>query len=98
MAKSKSHKRDEDLEGEVRRLKAEVRRLQKQLNYHKKREHLRDEITEDLIEVIEEDKRVRMCKECARGELYDIIIANRQITRCNMCGFRSLAVKLEDKK
>lgn len=95
MAKSKSHKRDEDLEGEIRQLKAEVRRLQKRLRYYEKREHLRDEITQDLIEVIEEDKKIRTCTQCARGELYEVIIANRQITRCNLCDWRSLAIKIK---
>lgn len=94
MAKSKDHKRDEDLEGEIRQLKAEIRQLQRQLKYYQKRDHLTEKIAEDLVEVLQEEKKARKCQECGKGELNEVIIASRQITTCNMCGWRSLAKKL----
>lgn len=90
MARSKHHKRDEDLEGLVRQLKSEIRNLKKRLRYFEKREHLFEKIEEP------DEERVKYprCGECKSGMMVDIVVANRLIKKCNSCNFREKAVKI----
>lgn len=90
--KRKNHKPDEMLLGEnrlqrkqIKKLQQEIRRLQKELSYKQ-------------YDTVKEAKRpvkiYDLCTACGKGELTELILANRKFEICELCGYRSLAIKL----
>jgi hypothetical protein len=98
MSKQKERSEAEYLRSENKRLKSENRNLKKQLNRSKKREHLHQDLEEQLVEEyleddIQEDVYVSKdkCPKCS-GKLDAIDIGNRTLFTCE-CGFRKTKKK-----
>lgn len=98
MSKNKTHKHNEHYEGIIKNLKSQIRNLQKELKYLRKRNHISDDIIAGANEHEEPEEKGERCTECARGELSTIIIANRMFKRCDTCGYRSKAIKTSPDK
>ena len=98
MARSKTHKELEHYIGIIKEQKSEIRKLQKELSYYKKREHISDDIISGALDIIDNSTdKVEICDDCGKGELSFIIIANKGFKKCNLCDFRSNSIKLEKK-
>lgn len=82
MSRSKSHKHQEDLLGELRSLRAENKRLKQQLNQAQKQFYAK-------IERIEEEKpKEIICPECGKGHLRIFELVGRQFVECDLCFYR----------
>lgn len=91
MSKSREGKDDEFYKGIIRQQKAEIRNLKKRIRRLEKDNLLKD-IEDDTPEV--EIMEYETCKECGKGILKDIVVADRLIVVCENCGWRSKAIKL----
>lgn len=92
MARSKSHKDDENLRGEIRELKAQNKALKKRLRQLEKNKHIWEEY---LVE--EEDRSERkqnkqdMCPECGDGTLVYVDLGIKHLFSCSVCTYRTKA-------
>ena len=104
--KAKRYEKEQDqielLEKENRELKAINRSLLKQLK--KLSRGINKEEYDKAIEEINEVKKepdqsshVKKCPECSRASLTEFIIAGRLFERCNICDYKSKAIKREKK-
>lgn len=92
LSKTKSHKNEEDLRGEIKKLKSIIRNLQKRLRYYEKVDHM----LEDAIAIIEADKereyeqelKADRCPDCRKGELRLVDLGRISYTACNQCSYR----------
>lgn len=94
MTRKKDKSIEEHLRGEIRKLKKQVKSLTQQLKHYTKKDHLYEEtqLEEPEAEVYQEYQEP--CPECAKGKLDELVIAGRLLKRCNICTYRSKAVKL----
>lgn len=101
MARSKTYKELEHYIGTIKELKSTVRKLQRELRYFQKREHLTEDVISGAIEAVEEtkDKKER-CPVCSENGIDFIVIANRGFKKCSLCDYRSNSIKIntDDKK
>lgn len=74
--------RVEELEQQIRELKSINRHLMKRLK-KLDRGFKYDEIYDE-----DDVSNKNMCPDCSRGELIEIFIINRKLTRCEICGYR----------
>ena len=77
----------------IRELEKENRKLKKELKYHTKREELYENNREEIHEVLENKKEIKVkklkrCDDCSKGFLEEIEIMNKVFGTCNICGFR----------
>ena len=100
MTRSKTHKTAEHYEGIIKQQKSVIRTLQRELNYYKKREHISEDIISGVLDATEDTKpeTKEQCPDCSKHELTFVIVANRGFKRCDLCGYRSKAIKLEEPK
>jgi hypothetical protein len=87
----------EDLEHEIRRLKALNRHLQKQLKKHVRGyKEVPDEDDSSLIVGPQEpSSRTTKCPSCHRANLIEVEVVGRLLRRCDLCGHREKAIKLK---
>lgn len=93
LARQKSHKSEEDLKGEVRKLKSVIRNLQKRLRYYEKIDHLLD----DAMDIVREEEAQNFspieedadkCPDCGKGELALLDLGKYVYTTCSLCSYR----------
>lgn len=97
MSRSKTHKEVEHYLGTIKELRSTVRKLQRELRYYQKREHIAEDAISGVLDTTEaKEEKKEQCGDCSKGELTFVIIANRGFKRCELCGFRSKAIKLEE--
>lgn len=105
MSRSKEARPDEVLLGELRALRKENKALKKRLRQLEKSEHIVKELKLDLesSQEVERDKVLRdespkleICDSCYRRGLETVILINRKFKSCNICGWRSRAVIVND--
>lgn len=87
MARSKTHKSEEHYRGQIRALKGEIRRLQQQLRYYERRDHLVDtrlEVEEDTqpIETTKESSKTLICPKC-KYEMVEIDLGRKFLYKCS---------------
>lgn len=93
LSKKKSHKDNEDVQGEIRKLKAVIRSLQKRLRAYERF----DSYFEDALETIQEAKtetkyveetKATKCPQCAKGELRTVDLGRVMYVACDTCKYR----------
>ena len=96
MAKPKHSKEQEFQLGELRKLRAENKALKRKLRHLEKRKHYLEEKETDSEEEFENEVEVQMerCSECSKGYLTEINIVDRIFKKCETCGWRSKARKV----
>ena len=96
LSRSKSHSASEDLKGENRNLRKQVKVLKKEVGALKKRlskyESFVDNFTyerddEPQFEDIVDDNR---CVECGRGDIITVDLGARKLVRCTICEYRKV--------
>lgn len=80
----------------IRTLEKQVRQLEKELTYHRKRHHLaeKEQITleEELPEVTA--PKLPICEDCGKGGMVTKIEFETKVIReCNCCGFKKSSPK-----
>lgn len=70
----------EQMRGEVKRLRKQVRQLQKLKHWY---EHIEDEVAEE-IQIKE------VCSECAKGEIVVTDFGKFQTQRCTVCDWKKV--------
>lgn len=98
MTKSKTHKELDHYQGIIKEQKSVIRKLQRELVYYKKREHIAEDAISGALDTTEAKEKKEICSECGKAELTFVVVANRGFKRCETCGFRSKAIKMEEKK
>ena len=93
VSKKKSHKDNEDVQGEIRKLKAVIRTLQKRLRQYEKFdsyfEDALDTIEESRSEVkVQQEEKAAKCPQCAKGELRSIDLGRVMYLACDTCKYR----------
>lgn len=99
MAKSKEGRgSDEYYLGIIRKLKSENRNLKKKIKQLSKREHFYEDDNDDDIPELPSGqanaKLKELCESCGKGFLEEIEIIGRYFKKCNICEFRTKAIKL----
>lgn len=93
VARKKSHRNNEDSQGEIRKLKSIIRNLQKRLRTYEKF----DSYFEDALESIEEAKsqekvqeefKADKCPSCKKGELRVLDLGRVTYLACDACKYR----------
>ena len=85
----------EDLEQEIRRLKALNRHLQKQLKKHVRGyKEEPDEPDSQSMTGHQEQSKGTKCPSCHRVHLTEVEVVGRLLRRCDLCGYREKAIKL----
>ena len=77
MAKKSTHKRTRHLEGEVKRLEAQIKRLKKSKDLDK------DEL---VYEELEPSEMIIECVHCKTGFMQEVMIVGRLFFKCLECG------------
>lgn len=92
MARKKSHREDEDLKGEIKKLKSIIRNLQKRLRQYEKFEYYFEEafetIEESKAKEAEQEYKADKCEVCGKGELRIIDLGRNIYTACTVCDYR----------
>jgi hypothetical protein len=99
LARSKTHKEVEHYLGEIKELRSTVRKLQRELAYYKKREHISDDIIAGVLDVTEGTlvEKKEKCPKCQCNNISFVVIGVRGFKICD-CGYRSLPIKMETKE
>lgn len=97
--KNKDHSSETQfLKAKVRNLEKQVRQLLKQLKYHAKKDHLYEDIKDQIQEVIhahdneetftEENIKIN-CDRCNEGHFEELkeLMPNKWYSQCNHCGY-----------
>lgn len=93
MAKSRERSEVEQLRAENKRLTKQVKELQRTLGRLHKQSHRVDEL-EDIFKEMEFDSiekfspKTNKCPECLEGNLEDIDLGVRKMTKCTKCTYR----------
>lgn len=77
MAKNKTHKRTRHLEGEVKRLTAEIKRLKKDPSIDKDEIEYEEPVT---------DIKLKKCSHCTSGYSQEILVVGKLFWKCLDCG------------
>jgi ribosomal protein S27AE len=93
MARSKSHRDDEDLRGMLRQAKVEIKALKRRLRQLEKNKHIWEQYNLDSIdrEEIEETKPTK-CPECGDGTLIYVDLGIKHLMSCSNCKYRTKAI------
>lgn len=83
----------DQLEEEIRKLKSLNRHLQKQLKKNV-RGYKPSNVEDDEDDNSDSTPSKAACPECNKADLIEITIANRLFRRCDLCGYRTRAIKL----
>lgn len=84
MSKTKNKNRNE-----IEHYKGEIRRLKRQLRELQKSKHLYDDIIDASIEQIEEPReRVHICQECGKGKIKYFSVLDIPFEECDICDYR----------
>lgn len=84
---------EEHLRGEIRGLKAEVKKLKQQLKYHERRAHSYTKEKDDVVDDVQYENFEELCPECGKGKLQEHIVAGRYWQSCDTCKYRTKAQK-----
>lgn len=99
MTRSKTHKELDHYTGIIKEQKGVIRKLQRELAYYKKREHIAEDAISGVLDTTEaKEEKKEQCSDCGKGTLTFVVVANRGFKRCETCGYRSKAMKLEEPK
>lgn len=97
MAKSKNHKEDETLLGELRQLRAENKALKRRLKQVEKRQHTFDKA--DDIEDFSDRKSslpiAATCTDCGKGFITEVDLGARILYKCGVCQWRITRPKVK---
>lgn len=94
MAKSKSHKSDEELLGQIRELIKLNKSLRKRLRQLEKNKHIYNDLKLDYDELIEANNKQEnirgpiKCPKCLIGHLNSTDLGIRMLIICNSCLYR----------
>lgn len=86
-AKTKERSSGEYYRSQIRDLEKQVRSLQRQLKYYEKQEHNMHKLPDEPEE--KEDAPI-YCPSCRKGHIDVVVVANRSIINCKLCGFRKV--------
>lgn len=84
MPKNREAKSDEFYKSIIRNQKAEIKRLKQQIRRLEKDLMLNVYEKEEIVEIDE----IHRCSECAKGELRQIELVGRLFEVCNLCNYR----------
>lgn len=90
MAKSKSHKEDEDLKGIIREKDRIIKALQKHVRKLEKEKHMWEKTKDDDDYYVVEKEEVKgtSCPKCKKGSLAFTDLGIKILKSCVTCGFR----------
>jgi len=94
MAKSKESREEEFYRGQIRQLKAENKSLKRRIKELEKRKHLYNERDLDEVSEFQEELKLESCPDCTRGTLREVLILDRMFKVCDVCKYRTKAVKI----
>lgn len=90
MSKQRERSELEHLRAENRTLKKQIKHLKKQLSHKEKREHLYEDISEEIEDQgMEEDiaPKGKSCELCGKGVLVREKMGARILTKCTTCTY-----------
>lgn len=96
MARTKSHKEDEDLKGIIRELRKENAALRRRLKKLERNRQIWEQYNLDADEMeIQEDivPKETKCDACKEGTLMAIDLGLKYLTTCSNCKFRKTRLK-----
>lgn len=95
--RAKSHKKDEDLRGELREIKKENSALRKRLKQLEKNRLVWEQYNLDADEESEQESTIKnkevSCPSCQHGTLLSIDLGIRWLYTCSTCTFRKVTLK-----
>lgn len=81
----KNHSEVEHLRGENKKLKSQIRRLERHNKELQRKSHFFEDV---MSETTKEIKSIDYCKECGKGELELIDFGFVEYVKCQICDFR----------
>ena len=96
MARSKNHKEDEDLKGELRAVIKENKALRKRLRSLEKSKHIWQQYNltaDEMHNTVEKMKDEVKCQSCGVGVLLVTDLGIRTLHTCSTCLYRKIVLK-----
>lgn len=97
MARSKSHKDDEDIRGRIRELEKENRALRRRLRKLEKSKHVWEQYNLDADENTQpegsQENKAVACPSCGSGTLLPVDLGVKWLFTCSSCLFRKTSLK-----
>lgn len=92
MAKSRTHKDDEDLRGELREANKIIKALKKRLRQLERSKHMWEDNNLDDNEPVVEEKRPDSCPHCKTGTLMSVDLGIKHLWTCDSCEYRKTSL------
>jgi len=81
----KNHSEIEHLRGENKKLKSQIRRLERHIKELQRKSHFFEEVVEETVDDV---TIIDTCQNCGKGILSQIEIAHLTFVICDICNFR----------